>query len=566
VVSKKYALLHDACILDEEKMEKLRGMNVPMPKFLQEDIPEGVRGIYGYRNLQTFYPTLSKVFRLNKYQSARVAYNLPAKLIGVDCSGAQGFCRVTLEKDGALEEATVFMKVTHLLDPIRWMRGRYSLPQEAGLPGHSKTWTSAWHKLQDPWNQAYVEALATYALSNLRTTDVSPHFNQFYGAYCARADMYHFNINEDYESFRNTRWFWNGKERGLYDLFVLNGSSPDVSPPEEVLADILTKPDFSDESHVSSQSSEGSEEELDAIEVDEIDEDASLESASMDDKSFKEEEEDDEESDQYIVYASIPDFPVMLIFTESNENTMDSLLDPGKHRCKPGTIEWETMWAAWIFQVIAALCVMQKVFGMTHNDLHTNNIVWSSTEKKFLFYKSSDGSIWKVPTYGKIFRLIDFGRSIFSVNKHIIVSDDFRPGNDADGQYAFKPLTPNAHEVVGPNPSFDLSRLAVSLFESVFPIKPIESDSHTILSEEDGLIVRETVSPLYNCIWSWMVDDDDKNILMEPDGGERFPDFDLYKHIAAKVHNAQPADQIHKLPFSQFKTLDKVEKAYSLFI
>ena len=552
-------------------MEKLRGMNLPMPKFLQDDIPEGVKGIYGYRNLQTFFPTLSKVFRLNKYQTAKLAYDLPSKLVAVDCSGGQGFCTIKLQKkDGTIEDARVFLKVTHLLDPVRWMQGRYSLPQEAGLPGHSKTWSSAWHKLQDPWNQAYVEAVATYALSSLRSSGVSPHFNNFYGSYCARADKYHYNINEDYESFRNTRWFWNGKDHGLYALSVLNGSSPDVPPPEDVLADILTKPDFSD-----SVEELESEEELDSIDVtDVIDEDASLESASMDSKSFDESEEEgeeleeSEESEQFIIYADIPNFPVMLIFTESNEDTMDSLLDAKKHTCEPGTAEWETMWSAWIFQVIAALCVMQKVFGMTHNDLHTNNIVWSPTDQPFLYYKTSDGSTWKVPTYGKIFRLIDFGRSIFSVNKHVIVSDDFRPGNDADGQYAFKPLLSNPHEVVEPNPSFDLSRLAVSVFESLFPEKPAESESQTILSEEDGLTVRETVSPLYNCLWSWMVDDDDKNILQEPDGAERFPDFDLYKHIAAKVHNAEPDAQINKMPFSQFKTLEKCagEKVYSLFI
>ena len=550
-------------------MEKLRGMNVPMPKFLQEDIPDGVKNINGYKNLQTFFPTLSKVFRVNKFQAAKLAYDLPSKLVAVDCSGTQGFCTVTLQRKDETIPARVFLKVTHLLDPVRWMQGRYSIPQEAGLPGHSKTWTSAWHKLQDPWNQAYVEALATYALSGLRTSGVSPHFNTFYGAYCARADTYHFNINDDYESFRNTRWFWSGKERGLYALSVLNSSSPDVAPPEDVLADLLTKPEFSDVSE------NGDEEVLEAIDVnDEIDEDASLESASMDSKSFEESEEEDEDEDgpeseeQFLVYADIPNFPVMLIFTESNEDTMDSLLDARKHTCKPGTAEWETMWSAWIFQVIAALCVMQKVFGMTHNDLHTNNIVWSTTDQPFLYYKTSDGSVWKVPTYGKIFRLIDFGRSIFSVNKHIIASDDFRPGNDADGQYAFKPLLPNPREVIEPNPSFDLSRLAVSLFESIFPVKPDDSDSQIILSEEDNMIVRETVSPLYNCLWSWMVDDDDKNILENPDGSERFPDFDLYKHIAAKIHNAEPFSQINKLPFSQFKTLEKAggEKTYSLFI
>jgi hypothetical protein len=600
VFSKKSALLHDACILDEKKMEKLRGMNLPVPRFRQEDIPEGVAGIYGYTHLQTFYPTLNKVFRLNKFQTAKFAYELPATLTAVDCSGNQGFCSITLQKNGGLVKTRAFLKVTHLLDPVRWMQGRYSLPQQAGLPGHSKTWAAAWHKLQDPWNQAYVEALATFALGGLRSAGISPHFNEFYGAYCARAETYHFNINEDYQSFRNSRWFWNGKEKGLYHLKVVSSVTPDVEPPEEIVADILTKPDISDEdedeedhddededededdeneqlSHEDKDKEKEKEEEvLEEVELEDVNEDESLCSASMESKSFEDEDAEDaedteeaeeaEEGEQYIVYATLPEFPVMLIFTEPNENTMDSLLDPKAHSCEPGTEAWEGMWSAWIFQVIAALTVMQKVLGMTHNDLHTNNIVYTKTDEEFLYYKAADGTVWKVPTYGKIFRLIDFGRSIFTVNKNIVVSDDFRPGNDADGQYSFKPLTSNPHEIVEPNPSFDLSRLAVSLFEPLFPAKPAESENRVILSEEEGMIVRETVSPLFNCLWSWMVDEDDKNILIEPNGDERFPDFDLYKHIAAKIHNAEPAAQIHKMPFSQFKTNETVEKAYSLFV
>jgi len=97
-------------------------------------------------------------------------------------------------------------------------------------------------------------------------------------------------------------------------------------------------------------------------------------------------------------------------------------------------------------------------------------------------------------------------------------------------------------------------------------VKPEDSESRVILSEEEGLIVRESVSPLYNVLWSWMVDDDDRNILVTADGDERFPDFDLYKHIAAKVHNAVPSAQVYKPPFSRFQTKETVEKAYSLFI
>jgi hypothetical protein len=498
------------------------------------------------------------------------------------------------------------MKVTHLLDPVKWMQGEYTIPRRASLPAHTKSWKAAWNKLQDPWNRAYVEALATFALGGLRSSGISPHFNEFYGAYCAISDVYHYNINEDYQSFRNSHWFWKGKEQGMYDLSVINSAIPHMSAPDEIIADILTKPDdiedeesdhesddetgdeSGDEGHdaddeasgeasdEASDEASGEEDAEDAEQlaedanIEDVNENASLRSTSMTNKTFDNEDAHTytDIDEQYIVYANIPEFPVMLILTEANENTMDFLVDSKTHTCVPGSAAWERMWSAWIFQVIAALTVMQKVLGMTHNDLHTNNIVWTTTTLEFLYYKSADGTVWKVPTYGKIFRLIDFGRSIFTVNNNIIVSDDFRPENDADGQYCFEPLSSPSRkdDIVEPNPSFDLSRLAISLFEHLFPTKPEEVKGGEILSEEEGLLVRETVSPLYNSLWSWMVDDDDKNILMKPNGEERFPDFDLYTHIAAKIHNAIPAEQIHKAPFSQFKTLDKVEKAYSLFV
>lgn len=540
-------------------------MSLPTPRFLLEEMPTDLQYVKGYKNLQTFFPTLTKVFRINKYQSSKVWFDMPWRINAIDCSGGQGVCKVSLKEGEQLRTLNAYMKVTHLLDPIRWMQGHYSLPMEAGLPWHSKTWTAAWHKIQDPSNQAYVETMATYALSRLRAGGISPHFNHFYGSFCARADTYRFNINDDYSSFRNTRWFWNGTEKGLYKLTVLNCESPLATVPEDVLKDILTKPEYTEDDDNENDELEDDDDEDANI----IYEDESLESASMGSKSFAEDDEHEDsegdEDEQYTVYSDIPNFPVMLILTELNSGTMDSLLDAEKHSVKPGSEEWETMWSAWIFQVIAALCVMQKVFGMTHNDLHTNNVVWTETKEEYLFYSDVTGSTWKVPTFGKIFRLIDFGRSIFTINGKMIISDDFRQGNDAEGQYSFKPLVCNPRKEVPPNVSFDLARLAVSLFESLFPVKPLDSDSRIILSEEEGMVVRETVSPLFNCIWSWMVDDDDKNILMEPDGSERFPDFDLYKHIAEKIHGADPTQQIHKLPFSKFKILEKVDKTYPLY-
>ena len=55
---------------------------------------------------------------------------------------------------------------------------------------------------------------------------------------------------------------------------------------------------------------------------------------------------------------------------------------------------------------------MQKHYSFTHNDLHINNIMYTSTSKTFLYYKYNN-IYFKVPTYGYLFKIIDFGRSHF---------------------------------------------------------------------------------------------------------------------------------------------------------
>jgi hypothetical protein len=165
-------------------------------------------------------------------------------------------------------------------------------------------------------------------------------------------------------------------------------------------------------------------------------------------------------------------------------------------------------------------------------------------------------------------RIIDFGRSIFKLNEHHFISDDFAEGNVAEEQYSFEPLVEHPEVIVNPNPSFDLCRLAVSLFEGLFSSSPPEKEGGRILSDEDGTIIRETESELCNMLWEWLIDDDNKNVLISPDGSERFPSFDLYKHIARYIHNAIPSKQLNRPIFQSFK----VESAagavpcYPLFI
>ena len=54
-------------------------------------------------------------------------------------------------------------------------------------------------------------------------------------------------------------------------------------------------------------------------------------------------------------------------------------------------------------------------------------------------------------------------------------------------------------------------------------------------------------------LWDWLQDDGGKNVLRNPDGEERYPEFDLYRALAADVHRAVPSRQIERAQFSSYR-------------
>lgn len=547
-------------------MSTLKGSSVPLPKLIYSSISPLLQQNSSFEKLQTYYPGMGIVCDLKNPPESDVWLDHKERVRNAKHYNPKLSDLVDLQIEKNVEQQNIeiqdisgFCKVTHLLDPVLWMQGKYG---DLDM------------KINDPMNQAYVEALASYLFGKLRENEVTPHFHKFYGAFKCINATYAYNITDSILSYRKKRWFWDAKEK---KVFTIGFDDEDI--PEEIQNAVNEKPENLYESD-----SEDSEVELEELDKnDENAENVSLHSASMDDletvKDDEDEDEDEEDEDEddeddeeeeLNIYAEIHKFPTMLIYTESSEGTMDDLLeDFDEVGARPGTYAWETRWKAWIFQVIAALSVAQTIFGFTHNDLHSNNIVWTKTDKPYIYYSCQDGLHFKVPTFGKLFRIIDFGRSIFTVNGKLFFSDDFRPGNDAAEQFNFGEIyDPNEEEVL-PNPSFDLSRFTVSVFEAIFPSSPTLKKKGSVLSQENGLKMMETVSPLYNVMWTWLLCDDGHNVLMDPDGKERYPDFDLYKVISAQVHNAVPSQQIKKALFEDFrvkkKTIPEGTKVYSLF-
>jgi hypothetical protein len=135
--------------------------------------------------------------------------------------------------------------------------------------------------------------------------------------------------------------------------------------------------------------------------------------------------------------------------------------------------------------------------------------------------------------------MIDFGRAIYKFNGKLFCSDSFQPGGDAATQYNTEPYFNDKKPRLEPNYSFDLCRLACSIFDY-------------IIEDLDVLDDYDNCPPIVKLINEWCIDDNGINILYKNNGTERYPDFKLYKMIARCVHNHTPQAQLERPEFKHF--------------
>jgi hypothetical protein len=228
------------------------------------------------------------------------------------------------------------------------------------------------------------------------------------------------------------------------------------------------------------------------------------------------------------IYAYINDFPVQMICLEKCEGTFDKLLENSEVDKDDGISA--------LFQITMTLLVYQKVFRMTHNDLHTNNIMYKSSDVEYLYYKY-DGKLYRVPTFGRIYKIIDFGRAIYKCQGQVFCSDSFAHGGDAYSQYNCEPFLNEHKPRLEPNMSFDLCRLGCSMYD--------------FLIDDDD--VYEDLDAFQKTIANWCNDDDGKHMLYKKNGQERYLNFKLYKMIARSVHNHTPETQFANGLFSEYE-------------
>jgi hypothetical protein len=235
-----------------------------------------------------------------------------------------------------------------------------------------------------------------------------------------------------------------------------------------------------------------------------------------------ESEDDDDDDEDEILIAKIKQFPVQVIALEHCETTLDHLMTHSELT--------NGQWDSIVMQILFSLITFQKTFGLTHNDLHTNNVMYIETDKKFFYYKLNH-IYYKIPTYGKLFKIIDYGRAIYKFRGQTLCSDSYHPDGDAATQYNCEPYLNDKKPRLEPNYSFDLCRLGCALYD---------------------YLTHEPRTKIIEIMLNWVIDDKGRNILYKKNGDERYPDFKLYKMIARTVNKHVPNDVLNNPYFDKF--------------
>ena len=562
---------------------------INLEEWVNETVDVSQNSPYKISKLQQYNPIYSKFFELTDQNYDSISLNHKYQI--------QGLNSVLNTETNQIEEKRVFTKFSPLLDPIRYMIGSSKDKNEDTPPKSILEYELPKFELPDDCNSKMpvpnTDAFFSFLTSTLLNHHDFKHGIDYYGSYLGIQDRFRINIEDDLEYLHDSDFFMknigslitleNYTSHNEFANFGSRGNKIKLkvsgNDDTDLLIDSIIDLDDSELDKSTIDLEELTEFELDTMQNKDKDQDKDQNEDQNEDqdKSLKnisnhsyssnnssnnsklnystdedaeqqaeQQQEDDTKwstdssqessstssSQDYDIeketHAYLHNFPVQMICLEKCNGTFDELFVKKLITPENG--------ASALFQIIMTLILYQKAFHFTHNDLHTNNVMYVNTEQEYVYY-TYNNIHYKVPTYGRIFKIIDFGRSIYKYQDKVFCSESFAQGGDASTQYNCEPYLNKNKPRLDPNYSFDLCRLGCSIFDFI-----IDDDEP-----------YNSMNTLQKTIHRWCLDDSKKNILYKKNGEERYPNFKLYKMIARTVHQHTPQEQLEFPFFKQFR-------------
>lgn len=392
----------------------------------------------------------------------------------------------------------VFCKSISILDPMHCIQNNYNLNNHQNYHLPSGYNYNTFQKINCMDNSAYIDAFCSFLVGQLVIDKQSPSFPIFYGSMNCLGS-YKYDITEEYPDLRMDKCFH--QNMGKAFEIEMYGSDDESD----------------DESEGSYDSINDQESDIEEIYRDDLSDDVLSESSHSSSSRSRNRLDD--------CIAVFPKIPLQYLFIEALDGTLEDYLNDPTYS--------DEVLKSCLFQVSFALSMLQRRFHFTHNDLHINNIMFSTTEKTHLYYKVNN-HYYKVPTYGKIFKIIDFGRAIFDYKGKTYMNDVFSRNGEAGGQYSYphqvnflREKKESSHKS---NPHFDLCRLSMTILEELpdTSTQSMKDFLHSLCRNREG-----------------------------EDFSEMVDDFNLYIAIGQTANNSLPRDIIMDPIFDEYRISKK---------
>ena len=205
---------------------------------------------------QNYIPIYTKFFNLNDTNYNGINLNNKWYISNInqkiDDNDNLFNCKTKNIETNKVREKNIFFKMAPLLDPYKYLIGKYDItnPKLFNLPKLSSTSEECNSKLVDVNNSAYVDGLFLFLTSQLRDTYKFIHGVEYYGSFLAIKNDFKINVFDDIDYLNNSDFF--NKNRNI--LFTIDDYEHLFQQDENKLKPIKIGNDVSLKSNLSIKS------------------------------------------------------------------------------------------------------------------------------------------------------------------------------------------------------------------------------------------------------------------------------------------------------------------------
>ena len=419
-------------------------MKVFYKKNSNENLFKELEKIVEIKNNQNFIPIYNIFFNLNSSNYNSINLDSISNILNLDKKiNYSKFLGKINKNNEIIENKKFFFKFSPIIDPCKYVIGKFDESYNIlDLPNFNNILELSNNKIMNPYNSSYCDSFFSFLSSKLLNEYNFYNGIDFYGSFIGIKENFTFDISEELDSLDESDFFMNKlnsefkilnneihnklineTKKNKIKIKINNNIELDIdelgigetdkdkyiesmdqnvhnnksnSNMLEISHEFIFK-DFSDNetlfnkkssqdskssslSHMSSNNSSCSS--RFSMTDDEDDNEEDYDDDDDDDEESESSDEDNDDGEDEIM-CSIKEFPVQSIILECCDETLDDYMR--NNNLKDDELE------SIVLQILFTLITYQKCFSFTHNDLHTNNIVYTKTEKQYLNYKFNQG-------------------------------------------------------------------------------------------------------------------------------------------------------------------------------